>query len=49
MFAYGYGGPYAIGIEAQRPLAVLMESFRWLWGRGHYPLLVILVTGRRRY
>ena len=29
MFPNAYGSPYAIGIEAQRPFAVLMESFRW--------------------
>ncbi len=29
MFPNGYESPYAIGSEAQRPFAVLMETFRW--------------------
>jgi hypothetical protein len=29
MFPNAYESPYAIGIEAQRPFAVLMENFCW--------------------
>lgn len=29
MFPNAYESPYAIGIEAQRPFAVLMENYRW--------------------